>query len=148
MTRLSTRRRQSSRGASLVEFATVTVLLVLVLLASVEFGRMVLVSNAVANAARAGVRYAITHGSDRTGSGSTGPSGPSSNPTEIVTVVKNFASAGALDISKLDITVDYPDSSNSARNRVNVTVIYPYDPFSVLPLHINLGTTSQGVITY
>jgi Flp pilus assembly protein TadG len=132
----------------MVEFAAVTVLLVLVLLASVEFGRMVLVSNAVANAARAGVRYAITHGSDRTGSGSTGPSGPSSNPTQVVTVVKNFAAAGALDISKLNISVDYPDAANSARSRVNVTVIYPYDPFTVLPLHINLGTTSQGVIAY
>jgi Flp pilus assembly protein TadG len=132
----------------MVEFAAVTVALVMILLASVEFGRMVLVSNAVANAARAGVRYAITHGSDRTGSGSTGPSGPSSNPDQVVTVVKNFAAAGMLDVSKLNITVAYPDAANSARSRVNVTVIYPYDPFTVLPLHVNLGTTSQGVIAY
>jgi hypothetical protein len=65
-----------------------------------------------------------------------------------VTVVKNFASAGVLDISKLNITVSYPDAANGARNRVSVTVIYPYDPFSVLPLSVNLGSTSQGVITY
>lgn len=132
----------------MVEFAAVTVALVLILLASFEFARMVLVANAVANAARAGVRYAITHGSDRTGSGSTGPSGPSSNPTQVVTVVKNFAAAGPLDISKLNVSVDYPDAANAPRNRVNVTVTYPYDPFTVLPLSITLGSTDQGVITY
>ena len=42
------------------------VLTVIMLLFVVEMGRMLLVYTTVANAARAGVRYAIVHGSTRT----------------------------------------------------------------------------------
>ncbi len=132
----------------MVEFAAVAVMLCVVLLASFEFARMALVSTAVANSARAGVRYAITHGADRSGSGSTGPSGPSSDPAEVVTVVKNFASAGALDASRLSVSVTYPDGRNTARSRVNVTVVYPYNPLTALPVAVRLGSTSEGVIAY
>jgi Flp pilus assembly protein TadG len=139
---------RSRRGSAMVEFAVVCFLLVLVLLATVEFSRMVLVANAVANSARAGVRYAVTHGSDRIGTGSTGPSGPGNDPAQVITVAKNFAAAAPVDPAKLTVNVTYPDASNAAGSRVDVKVVYAYDPFTVLPLSVNLGSTSEGVITY
>ena len=78
----------------------------ILLLSIVEISRMALVYTTVANAARAGARYAIVHGATRTGSGVDGPSGPAQNPPQVVTVVKNFASAGLLSTGSLIITVD------------------------------------------
>src|SRR5206468_2738018 len=119
-----------------------------VLLATVDFSRMVLVSNAVAHSARAGVRYAAGHGSDRIGTGSTGPSGPSDDPSEVITVVKNFAAAAPINPAKLTVRVTYPDGSNTPGCRVAVKVVYAYDPLTVLPLSVNLGSFSEGIITY
>ncbi len=144
------RRWRSDEGNSMVEFSLIAVMLVIVLLAIVEMGRMVLVYTTVANAARAGARYAIVHGGERTGSGATGPSGPGST-TQVQTVVKNFASAGLLNTSNLTITVSYPNGLNTAGSLVSVTVTYPYDPlvpyFSTI-LSTTLGSTSEGVITF
>jgi Flp pilus assembly protein TadG len=121
----------------------------IVILAVVEMGRMILVYTTVANAARAGARYAIVHGSTRTGAGIDGPSGPGNNPTQVVTVVTNFASAAPLNTSRLVVTVTYPSGSNNVGSPVSVTAVYPYDPFvSYLPLRVRLGSTSQGIITF
>lgn len=136
-------------GQALVEFALVTFLTIIMLFSVVELSRMVLVYTTVANAARAGARYAIVHGSDRTGSGADGPSGPTSNPTEVVKVIKNVASAGLLKSSSLLITVTYPGASNDPGDVLSVTVIYPYDPFTAyFPLRVRLGSTTQGVILF
>ena len=137
------------KGQSLVEFSLIAFLSVIMLLSVVEISRMALVYTTVANAARAGARYAIVHGNLRSGSGVDGPSGPAQNPLQVVTVIKNFASAGLLDTNSLIITVNYPGASNAPGQLVAVTVIYPYDPFTTyFPLRVRLGTTSQGVITF
>src|SRR5439155_20029157 len=120
-------RLHGDEGSSLVEFALITFMFIIVLLSVVEMGRMVLVYTTMANAARAGARYAIVHGGDRTGSGATGPSGPGST-TQVQTVVTNYAKAGLLDTSRLNITVSYPDLSNKAGKRVSVSVPYQYEP--------------------
>jgi len=136
-------------GQTLVEFALVAFLAVILLLSVVEIGRIALVYTTVANAARAGARYAIVHGATRTGSGVDGPSGPAGNPPEVVTVVRNFASAGLLAAGNLIITVNYPGASNAPGQRVSVTVIYPYDPLTTyFPLQVRLGSMSQGVIAF
>jgi Flp pilus assembly protein TadG len=133
----------------LIEFALISVMFIILLAGVVEMGRMVLVYTTIANAARAGARYAIVHGADQTVS----PSGPG-NPctcTNVKTVVKNFASAGLVNTSALTITVAYPGGNNNAGSLVTVTVAYTYDPFvnyfGTL-LNKTLGSTSQGIITY
>jgi len=138
----------SRRGSSLVEFALVSFQLLLVIFAAFEFGRMILVYTTVASATRIGVRYAIVHGNTSTGTGVNGPSGPGANPTNVVNVVKDYAKVGLLDLSKLNVTVSYPDTTNSPGSRVTVKTVYTYDPWVVLPLNIPLGTTTQGVITF
>jgi Flp pilus assembly protein TadG len=141
-------RWREDRGSSLIEFCLISVMLVVVLLGVVEMGRMVLVYTAIANAARAGARYAIVHGADQTVSPS-GPGDPCTCP-DVQNVVKNFASSGLVNTSLLTITVSYP-SGNTAGSPVTVTVTYPYDPlvhyFSSI-LSVPLGSTSQGVITF
>ena len=141
--------RHGRAGQTLVEFSLVTFLTIVLFLAIVEISRMVLVYTTVANAARAGARYAVVHGSNHTGGGANGPSGPGNNPPQVVTVIKNFASAGLLNTNALLITVNYPNASNLPGRLVTVTVIYPYDPFtSYLPLRVRLGSVTQGVIVY
>jgi len=137
-------------GQSLIEFSLVCVMLCLIMLGVLEVGRMVLVYTSVANAARAGARYATVHGSSRaTGAALTNASGPAANPAQVLTVIKNFAGTGALTASRLIITVSYPGSSNAPGQLVTVSVIYPYDPLTTY-LHwtVRLGSTTQGVITF
>jgi Flp pilus assembly protein TadG len=133
------------RGQALVEFALCAVLLVALLLAVVEFGRMMLCYTTIGNAARIGARYAIIHGSD--------------NPptTSIDTVVKDFLQAGTVSRSTATVTVSYPDPHGVSLTgctdpgcRVGVTVSYPYNPLmSYFPLgSINFTSSSQGVITW
>ena len=158
MIRRSTRCRDAGdRGGTLVELSLCLFLVTIMTLSAVEFGRFVLVYTAVANAARTGARYAIVHGATRCetpatcGTGIDGPSGPTSNPPQVLAVVKNYASAAVLDPSRLVITVTYPDPfpGNSPGQRVNVTVVYPYDPFTTyFPLRVRLGSTSQGIIAF
>jgi Flp pilus assembly protein TadG len=54
-------RRKASRGQTLVEFALIIPLFVLLLFGIVDFGRAVLASNSISNAAREGARTAIVN---------------------------------------------------------------------------------------
>ena len=72
----SRRGHSGRRGSAMIEFAIVAMVLMLMVFAGFEIDRMILVYTAVANSAKAGVRYAIVHGSDRSGgSGADGESG-------------------------------------------------------------------------
>jgi Flp pilus assembly protein TadG len=131
----------------LVEFAIVVFPLIMVLLSIVEMGRMVLVYTTMANAARAGARYAIVHGGDL----SSGGSGPTADPAAVITVVNNFASAGLLNTSNLVVHVTYPSGLNTAGYPVVVTTSYVYDPLVAYfdsSLSVTLASTSEGVITF
>lgn len=142
-------------GATQVEFALVVILLIIVLLGVVEMGRMALVYNAIADAAKAGARYAIVHGVDRTGSGVDGPSSATSY-SQIQTVAQNYAASGLLNGSNVIVTVSYPNHSSTVAGNypgdpVDVTVSYTYDPlvgYFSSTLNKTLSSTSEGVITF
>ena len=140
----------SRSGQELVEFSLAAFLTVIMLLFVVELGRMILISTTVANAARAGVRYAIVHGSTRAvGTTVNSASGPASNPAQVLTVISNFASAGPLTTSLLVVNVTYPGGSNAPGQSVNITVVYPYDPLTnYFSKTLRLGSAAQGVIVY
>ena len=140
----------SRSGQGLVEFSVIAFLTVIMLLFVVEMGRIVLISTTVANAARAGVRYAIVHGSTRAaGAPLNSASGPASNPAQVLTVISNFASAGPLTTSLLVVNVTYPGGSNAPGQAVNITVVYPYDPLTTyFSKTLRLGSAAQGVIVY
>src|SRR5207248_5044984 len=63
-------RPRRERGQAAIEFTAVLLLLVMAIFGVIETGRMMLAYIALADGARAGVRYAIVHGSY-----STSPSG-------------------------------------------------------------------------
>jgi Flp pilus assembly protein TadG len=136
----------------MVEFALCSFLLLMLLFSVIEVARMALIYTTVANATRAGVRYAITHGSNRApGAGIDNGSGPADDPDQVVTLVKNVASAGLLDTSKLTVTVRYPDTTNTVGKRIRVSAQYTYDPFNTFftsMLNVNLKAYTEGRITY
>ena len=151
-------KRASEKGAVQVEFAFVALTLFLVMFAVVELERMLLVYTTVANSTKAAVRYAIVHGDDRSGSGVIGPSSAGSH-ANVDAVVTNLARAGSLNPSNLTINVTYAactsppatdpcTTSNHPGSTVRVEAIYAYDPFTVLPLSVNLRSVSQGKITF
>lgn len=146
----SVRSRRERRGAALVEFALVCLQLLLVMFATFEFARMAVVYNTLANAARVGTRFAIVHGSTNEGTGPLdGPSGPLPGSTgPIETVVQDFARIGLLDLARLDITVTYQNSNNDPGSWVEVRLAYDYDPFVLLPVSVQLGAKTRGVITF
>lgn len=117
----------------MVEFAVTILLLLTVIFGCFEFDRMLMVYTSVANAARVGVRYAIVHGSD--------------NPaTDVADVVKDWAKIGFLNPDNLDVAVT--GAGGTPGTPVTVTVQYPYDPLTFIPLGVTLSSTSQGVIVF
>lgn len=113
------RRRQ--RGQSLVEFALMAPLLMLLVLATIDGARAVFAYNTIANAAREGARYGIVHGA-----ASSNPIGPGVNEAELVTHVEQFTrSFPAPDVA---VTPTWPQGSNGDGSPVAVRVTYQYRP--------------------
>jgi Flp pilus assembly protein TadG len=147
------RKNAGRRGAQLVEFTLVSLQLLVVMFAMVEFARMGLVYTSLASASRIAARYAITHGADRTmacgssaGCGSTDGTAAVSDICGASGLVANFASA--IDFSKINCSTT--GLGGNPGTTVKVTVNYPFDPwFGLLPLKgFYLSSTSSGVITY
>jgi Flp pilus assembly protein TadG len=149
-------RSRGRRGQALVEFAISALLVLVMIFAVVEFGRMLLVYTTVTDAARLGARYAITHGTVPGGTANVG-----AVQTQVQTIVKKFLAAGTVNTSAagLSITTTFPAlscsgspsvcSGTTAGNPVQVTVSYPYDVLvSYFPISVTLASTSEGVITW
>jgi hypothetical protein len=143
----------SRRGSSLIEFAVVSMVLLLMVFGVFAFSRMALVYVNLANASRVAVRYAITHGVDRSyacssgvGCGSTDGTAASTDICGTSGVLTSFA-LGPLDRTKLVCTSSGLGGAVGTIVRINVS--YPYDPwFNIAPYKVTLSSTSQGVITY
>jgi len=139
-------RIHARRGATLVEFAIVAFTLLLVMFAGLEVDRMLFVYTNLADATKAGIRYAITHGNDR----SSGVSGPSDS-SAVQDLIRYYVTG--IDKSTLTITVTYTDVdgdgvANGAGDTVRAVVQYPYTPWMLLPFHATLSSTSTGRITF
>jgi Flp pilus assembly protein TadG len=129
--------RSRQRGQAFVEFLMSALFLLLTIFGAVQLIVIVYTYVTMAQAAKAGVRYAIVHGSD-----SGLASGPS-NTTGVENAVKYYA-----DYPGMTITVSYPDGNNNPPNRVRVQLNYP---FSLFPLGWALPTVraaAEGRIMY
>ena len=143
----------SRRGTSLIEFAIVAMILFTTVFGVFEFCRMGLVYTNLASASRVAVRYAITHGVDRSlecGAGGSCGSGDStaaaSNICGTSGVLTTFA-IGPLDRTHLQCSTS--GLGGAPGTIVKVTVTYAYDPwYNITPYKVTLSSTSQGVITY
>jgi len=137
----------------MVEFALVTMVLLVVTFGGFEFDRMLMAYTSLANAARVGVRYAIVHGSTRTATGDAASG--ATDTSNVVTAVRSYAKLGFLTANNVTVTVDYPASSdptvdpgNAPGSTVIVSVSSAYDPLTWLPLRPTLKSTSRGVIVF
>ena len=142
---------KADEAAAWWSLALIAFTFIILLLSVVEMGRMLLVYTTIANAARAGARYAIVQVESELEAASTDRAARPAPARKWTESYKNFASAGLVTTSNLTITVAYPDGTNTAGSRVTVKVMYPYDPlirFFSSMLGTTMGTVSEGVITF
>jgi Flp pilus assembly protein TadG len=88
--------RRGRRGATVVEMALALMVILLLVIGTIEFGRAAWVYNTLAHATRQGARYAMAHGSLTT---------PASS-SDVSTWVKN--SAVGLNKSDISVTTTWP----------------------------------------
>src|ERR1041384_8303989 len=103
------RQRSRQRGASLIEFVICAFTLLLVSFAGIEMDRLLFVYSNVTDAAKAGMRYAITHGDNKTAG-----SCSQTSHTDIDNLVKSYLAG--IDQSKTapDFVIDVSYSNYSA----------------------------------
>ena len=124
---------------SLVEFALLLPVFLLVVTGIFDVGRAVWQENSLAYAAREGTRYAIVHGS--AGSPAVGPCTNCLNPaTNNLGNIVSAVTTNAVGVYNIDVTIDYPDGDNQRNHRVTVDVTAPFTP---LPSQYLLGGAFQ-----
>jgi Flp pilus assembly protein TadG len=97
---------EEQRGQSLVEFALLLPLMLLIITGLFDVARAVWQENTLAYAAREGTRYAIVHGS--AGSPAADPTDPS-DPV-ITGTIPAVVRAAAVGVPNITVTVQYPDN--------------------------------------
>ncbi|MGH2472356.1 MAG: TadE/TadG family type IV pilus assembly protein [Candidatus Limnocylindria bacterium] len=134
------------RGQSLVEFALLLPLMLLIITGLFDVARAVWQTNTLAYAAREGTRYAIVHGS--TGS-------PAADPTDlgcdivICTNIPNVVRAAAIGVPNVTVVVQYPDTYAGTSPAVKCAdrncrvIVDATAPFVPLPSAYLLGGAFQ-----
>jgi Flp pilus assembly protein TadG len=140
---------QDDAGAVLVEMAFSYLIFFLVMAGVMQFCMVVYSYGVYAEAARAGVRYAVQHGAD-----SSTCSGPSSGCADssganVVSAVNSYAAHYVSSIASMTVNANYPDASSAPGSRVVVNVTYTYAPFFTYPgFNQAFQITAQGRILY
>jgi hypothetical protein len=136
------RERGNERGQSLVEFALLLPLMLLIITGLIDVARAVWEENTLAYAAREGTRYAIVHGS----AGS-----PAADPTvacaadAVCTQIGNVVRQAAIGVPNITVTVTYPDYLGPTRcaERNCRVIVDASAPFVPLPSQYLLGSAYQ-----
>jgi Flp pilus assembly protein TadG len=123
-------------GQSMVEFALVVVMLLLLVVGICEFGRAWNLYQILANAAREGARLAAL------------PTG-FTNPAAVTARVQSYLQTGNVNPGKATITIGGAGVDGGTGTQVSVTVTYPYSFLYVGPVirMINPGATAGADIT-
>jgi Flp pilus assembly protein TadG len=113
----------SERGSALVEFAIASTVALTMIFGIIDFGRGLYTYHLVTNAARAGSRYAIVHGS------ACAVTGCPASSDDIQTYVRGLAPG--IDPNSLAVTTTWPGGCIGANTNgpgcpVTVTVTYPF----------------------
>lgn len=112
--------RADEAGQSLVEFALVLPILLLIITGLFDVARATWQENTLAYAAREGTRYAIVHGSGSVD----GTVVSSTNDQPVVDAVRN----AAVGVPTVSVTVTWPDNCNSRACRVAVDATAQFVP--------------------
>ena len=137
------------RGSAQVEFCLSVVILMFLIFWAFEMAMLMYTYVVIGAAAKAGVRYAIVHGTQ-----SSTCSGPStgcgdSTGTNVKNVVTTYASYSLHDTSAITVQTNYLDSSSKAPSRIQIKVAYTYIPYITLPWTApTLVASAEGRIVY
>ena len=130
--------KNDERGQSLVEFALVLPVLLLLIFGLLDVARAVWQENTLAFAAREATRYAIVHGS-----GATLPVPYCSSCTNAT--ITGVVQQSAIGVTGISATIAYPDGNNDRNSRVSVDVTAPFVPLpSQYLLNGALTVTMRG----
>jgi Flp pilus assembly protein TadG len=121
------------KGATLLEFAFVSILFMMLTAGMMELARGVWIYNSVSHAAREGCRYAIVNG---------GESGHIKTDTQISDYVKTRI---PFDV---EVTTTWTDVAKTPGTVVTVTVDFDFEPVIAFFPAVPLTSTSQMVISY
>jgi Flp pilus assembly protein TadG len=141
--------RSDTRASVQVETTFALLLAVPLLITVFELCSFTYTQALLGDAARAGVRYAIVHGTD-----STSCSGPSSGCSDssganVVSMVQTYAGSLMSGLSTATVTPSWPDSSSAPPSRVSVTVTYSYSPiFANIAGTFTMQSSAEGRIVY
>jgi Flp pilus assembly protein TadG len=108
--------RRKSRAQGMVEFALVGPMFFLILLGTIEAGRLMWTSHELSNGTREGARWASVRG-ERSGANIT-----NGQVKDII-----LARTTALD-SSLTVSLDYPDGNKEPESKVRISTTYNYVP--------------------
>jgi Flp pilus assembly protein TadG len=125
---------RGEKGATLLEFAVVGVLFMLLTAGMMEMARGVWTYNTVSHAAREGARYAIVNG---------GESGTPVTAAQVATFVKD-----RIPFDDVTVTTTWTDAAKTPGTNVTVKVDFTFDPVLTFLPSIPLTSTSKMVISY
>ncbi len=111
------------RGASAVEFAIVAPIFFLLLFGMLEFGRLVMVQQALVNASREGARLAVKDGTTK---------------NDVLDTVEQYLAQASIDIKRKHINVSPNPASAAPGSAITVSITVPYEEVSWLPGSIYL----------
>ena len=130
---------RNERGQTLLEYSVVILTVLTVIFGVFETARLVLAYTTLAEAARAGARYAVVHGADCTGA---------CVPDDGTATAQNVASAAGL-TSATATTTYSPPGTTVPGTLVTVTVSYTFVPVTPLAaLGVPLSSTTEAMIVY
>jgi hypothetical protein len=136
---------RDDRAQSLVEFALVLPLFLLIVTGILDVARAVWQENTLAYAAREGTRYAIVHGTG--GNPVVGPCTNCVNPpasNQNLDLVVNAVTGAAVGVYGITVTIDYPGIAGTVCNyRTCPVVVDATAPFVPLPSYYLLGGAFQ-----
>jgi Flp pilus assembly protein TadG len=138
---------EGQRGQSLVEFALLLPLMLLIITGLFDVARAVWEENTLAYAAREGTRYAIVHGSYGSPAADTTDYTPTCNDVVICQTIPSIVRTAAIGVPNVTVVVDYPQTypGNAVHCAdrgcpVSVTATAPFVP---LPSQYLLGGAFQ-----
>ena len=131
-------RRNRFRGQGIVEFALVGPLFFLMLIGTIEMGRLMWVNHELSSGTREGARWATVRGENFTGS-------PISD-SDVQAIILERTSA--LDAARLGVVVTWSDPARPPGSTVTVATTYVYQPMVGGFLGIgNITMNRQSVMT-
>jgi Flp pilus assembly protein TadG len=117
---------RGERGQSLIEFALVLPVLVIVLVGVFDLGRAVMLSETLNNAVREGARHAIVHGA--TSSSPLGPATLTTPPAADNTATAEVRRHAIGINSSITIVMSWPDGNANKGSEVQIIATTPFTP--------------------